>query len=81
MPVDDHPTHPDTIKTSTHPGCYNRPPMNKFLYVNDGFYLREDGPGQVLDGKHIPHVMSTECQAAKQNYPECSGCKHQEKSK
>ena len=82
-PVDDHPVHESTIKTSHHPGCFDRPPFNDYYWAPDGHTLPDDKylrDRVELMMEKIQHTMTTECQAAKQHYKECEGCKHQDGS-
>jgi hypothetical protein len=71
MPVEDHPVHDSTRRVGKRPGCWDRPPLKKFLWVKDGFRLAEGDAGHVLDYRIIPHAMSTDC---KSDYQECVGC-------
>jgi len=66
-------------------GCFNRPPLQETVYVQDGWYLQ-----QLRGNKHlsraprmieIPDPMTKSCQYQaddKYNDPQCIGCKHKE---
>lgn len=63
---------------SAQPGCYNRPPMEETLVVQDGYreYTERGFPVKIPVYKVIPHVMTVDCQWSKTNHDRsCRGCK------
>lgn len=74
MPVEDHPVHDKVIKRSKHPGCYNK---SEFM-PSYNVAVKEVNPRGYTGNwlmEIIPHRMTSDCQAAKERYTECEGCR------